>query len=130
MKPPTPKGELLKPENMKKSLLIMLILSSCNVFQQHNMEGVYVNKAESEYSIAEDTVILRGSNAGRFSIIRKTGFQRKKDGMLLPKEYKAEYSGGIYDPQHQIIHENKKGLAVICDAETIQINNATYHKIQ
>ncbi|OIR01283.1 hypothetical protein GALL_165710 [mine drainage metagenome] len=115
---------------MKTLFLIMIIISGCNVFQQHNMEGVYVNKAESEYSIAEDTIILRGANAGRFNIIRKIGFQRKKDGILFPKEYKTEYSGGIYDPLHQIIHENKKGLVVICDAEIIQINNTTFHKIQ
>lgn len=115
---------------MKTIFLIMIILSGCNAFQQHNTEGVYVNEAESEYSIADDTIILRAQNAERFSIIRKTGFQRKKDGILLPKEYKAEYSGGIYDPLHQIIHESKKGLEVICDAETIQINNTIFHKIQ
>lgn len=115
---------------MKIWLLIMLILSGCNAVQQHNIDGVYTNKFETEYSIGEDTLILKPSNPEMFSITRKTGFQRKRNAVLLPKEYKIENLNGFYDATHHCIHEIQKGITLICTGETIQINSVTYYKIQ
>ena len=115
---------------MKYLFFLFIIIVGCNNIQQHPIEGVYTNKYESEYSVADDTIILKVSNPEMFSITRKTGFQRKRNNILLPKEYKTENLNGVYDATHHCIHEIQKGLTLICTGETIKINNTTYHKIQ
>ena len=115
---------------MKYLFFLFIIIVGCNNIQQHPIEGVYTNKYESEYSVADDTIILKVSNPEMFSITRKTGFQRKRNNILLTNEYKTENLNGVYDATHHCIHEIQKGLTLICTGETIKINNTTYHKIQ
>lgn len=115
---------------MKYLFFLFIIIVSCNAIQRHNIEGVYTNKYESEYSVADDTIILKVSNPEMFDITRKTGFQKKRNNTLFPKEYKTEYLIGSYNASQHSIYETNKGLVLICTGETIKINIAVYHKIQ
>lgn len=114
---------------MKTLILIMITISSCNTVQQHSVDGIYVAATEGGYSMAEDTLVLQSSGPDLFSITRKTGFRRKQDGRLLPKEYQTEYLTGNYDAAHHTLYENKKGLLLICTGAAIQLGNSMYHKI-
>lgn len=75
------------------------------------ISGTYVRKAESEYSKAMDTLIVTpyDPNAGTFIIIRKTGFNRIKNGNLQPKETKQERMITVWDDETRQLQELKEG---------------------
>jgi hypothetical protein len=68
---------------MKKYLIIPAIfLTAC---QASNHDGKYFNHSQNEYSITDDTLEVRGS-----IIIEHTGFQRIRNGVTQPKEFKTK----------------------------------------
>jgi len=67
---------------MKKLIIIALLLAAC---RPNNHDGFYFNHGEDQYSVADDTVEIRGE---RF--IDHVSFQRKRHGKLLPKEFKTQ----------------------------------------
>jgi len=76
-----------------------------------NINGTYVHQAESEYSKAADTLIVTpyDAKAGTFIIIRKTGFNRIKEGKLQPKENRQERLICVWDEETHQLQDMKKG---------------------
>lgn len=76
-----------------------------------SIQGVYINYAENEFSKAFDTIVLSvyDPNAATYIIQRRTGFFRIYNGILQPKQYKAESSVGVFDMTHLQLQEQKKG---------------------
>ncbi len=64
---------------MKKVTILLLALAACKADSR-----TFINHSEGRYSIADDTLIFRNN-----FIIKRTGFQKIRDGRRLPKQYKV-----------------------------------------
>jgi len=67
---------------MKKIIFIALLFAACKSTPHH--DGTYVSHIEGQFSIADDTLIIADT-----VIINHTGFQKIRDGQLMPKAYKT-----------------------------------------
>lgn len=97
------------------------------------INGTYARQAESEYSKAMDTLIVTPYDvkAGTFIIIRRTGFNRIKDGKLQPKENKQERMIGVWDEESHQLQELKEGKIYTfpSDGNELLAGTAKYRKI-
>lgn len=67
---------------MKHLIWGLGLLAACNS-AGHN--GSYVNHTNGAYAIADDTLIVQDS-----IIINHSGFQKIRNGQLLPQEFKVQ----------------------------------------
>ncbi|MGF7080380.1 hypothetical protein [Mucilaginibacter sp. UYCu711] len=95
---------------MKKFLYIALLLSACNI---KNNDGIYVNHTNGQYSVVDDTLIIRDT-----VVINHTGFQKIRNGQLLPKAYKT---------RQWTLHSPDAPPMIV--GEEIQIGNTIYTKL-
>jgi hypothetical protein len=91
---------------MKKLILLAILFAGCH----SNHDGFYVNHTEGQYAISDDTLEVRDS-----TIISHSGFQKKRNGKLLPKEYKTK----------QVFE-----LHPVFERDHLLLNNTTYRKIK
>lgn len=97
---------------MKKLVYIALLLAACK--SKTNYDGTYVSRNEGQFSIADDTITIADT-----VIVNHTGFQKIRNGKILPKAYKTrKWTLNSPDaPPMQI------------SAKQIQIGNTIYHKL-
>ena len=118
----------------------LLLLNSCNTLFSSDdkikafLPGTYVNLAESEFSKAIDTLLIRkeGLDGNTYSITRKVSFQRIRAGVIQPKEYQREQWVAIYDEKQEVLHEMKR-FRTICyvpEKSKLWLANNEYEKIQ
>ena len=67
---------------MKKLLFIALLFAAC---RSNSHDGLYFKHIVGPYAIDDDTVEIQGKR-----IIDHVGFQRIRQGKLLPKEFKTQ----------------------------------------
>jgi hypothetical protein len=121
---------------IKMMLLPISLWMACNNKQQVRdfIPGTYVNQAQSQYSIASDTLLLiRDEHSDNlYQIVRGTGFQRIKEGKLQPKEYKVKTLSGIWDEAKQTLQVTQDGSLLVFqpDAQTLTVGSAIYHKLK
>ena len=121
---------------IKMMLLPISLWMACNNKQQVRdfIPGTYVNQAQSQYSIASDTLLLiRDEHSDNlYQIVRGTGFQRIKEGKLQPKEYKVKTLSGIWDEAKQTLQVTQDGSILVFqpDAQTLTVGSAIYHKLK
>jgi hypothetical protein len=92
---------------MKKLLFILTILLAACHTSNHN--GFYINHSKGEYSITDDTLEVRDT-----VIIEHTGYQRIRNGIVQPKEFKTKQ---LFE-----LHPQFKGRQLI-------LSNTTYEKL-
>ena len=97
---------------MKKLIFIVLLFAACKPGNTRN--GVYVNHSKGQFSIADDTIIITDT-----IVVNHTGFQKIRNGKLLPKAYKTrKWTLNSPDaPPMQIIKDQ------------IRIGKTLYHKL-
>lgn len=97
---------------MKKLIYIALLFAACKSSANH--DGTYVSHTKGQFSIADDTLFV-----GDTVIINHTGFQKIRNGQVLPKAFKTrQWTLNSPDaPPMQI-----KG-------DQIQIGKTTYYKL-
>jgi phosphotransferase system glucose/maltose/N-acetylglucosamine-specific IIC component len=98
---------------MKRIILLFSIaigLTACNNGNNSNaitgfIPGIYVNQAQSGYSVANDTLIIdKAKNTDNIYLItRKTGYRRITDGKLQPLQHQVKRWSGTWDNQKQIL---------------------------
>jgi len=118
--------------------IIILLLSGCNNLLQKDevkgfIPGTYIRQGEQLYSVFDDTLIIEPySNNGNYTIHFHSGYQRKQDNILLPKQYKQEEWTGVYDEKNQSINEIKSGKQFFFDPvhQTLKFGADLYNKIQ
>lgn len=73
--------------------------------------GTYVSQARSDYSIANDTLVIEpGKNTENIYLItRKTGYRRITDGKLQPLQHQAKRLSGEWDDQKQLLQIMQTG---------------------
>lgn len=120
---------------IKIMLLPISLWAACSNKQQVRdfVPGTYVNQAQSQYSIASDTLLLiPDEHAGNlYQVVRGTGFQRIKDGKLQPKEYKIKKFSGVWDEAKQTLQLTQDGSILFFqpDAQTLTVGTAIYRKL-
>jgi hypothetical protein len=123
---------------MKQLLLLTglaIILAAC---QNNNsvgdfIPGTYVNQAQSEFSVANDTlVITKAANTDYIYLItRKTGFRRIAEGKLSPLKHQVKHLTGNWDPVKQVMQlmQNETTLIFQPDQNKLFIGSNTYWKL-
>jgi len=102
---------------MKKILLVLAmasgLMAACNTDKIRSfIPGTYINNARSEYSIANDTLVIDPSESDSFVIHRKTGFDEVRDKKVGKREYETEQWNALYDPATQTLTETRKGKLI------------------
>jgi len=92
---------------MKKILIIALLFAAC---KSANHNGFYANHTDGTYAITDDTLEVRDT-----VLIEHTGFQKIREGKLLPKEFKTK-------PLFE--------LHPVFERDHLLLNNTIYHKIK
>jgi len=98
---------------------------------QSFIAGTYVNHAQSEYGIADDTLTFAHTDGQQYTITRNTGYQAIRDGKHLPKKHKLEKLEGNYDSQSNLLNETTTGRVFHFNpAKRIMLlNQAVYRKL-
>ncbi|MGF7081965.1 hypothetical protein [Mucilaginibacter sp. UYCu711] len=67
--------------------------------------GIYVNQAQSGYSVANDTLIIAKAKStdNIYLITRKMGYRRITDGKLQALQHQVKHLSGSWDSQKQIL---------------------------
>ncbi|WP_448698244.1 hypothetical protein ACFGVR_15605 [Mucilaginibacter sp. AW1-3] len=91
---------------MKRFIPFILFSVACKAT---NHDGRYVNHTNSTYSITDDTLEVRDT-----VIIEHTGFQKIRDGKVMPKEFKIKQLFEL----HPVFQNNQ-----------LILNNTTYEKL-
>lgn len=101
---------------MKNTIRLMLcgiaFISACQTKTQKVqtfIDGIYVNHAESEYAIADDTLTFTHAEGQHYIITRNTGYRAIRNGKLLPRKHKLEKVEGDYDPGKGFLNETTTG---------------------
>lgn len=96
--------------------------------------GKYVKFSDGEYSKAWDTLLFSvyNENARTYSINRRLGFQRIRNGKLQPKEYATETSVVVFHPTtFQLQNPNTGKLYTFLPNEgAVLAGSALYRKIE
>lgn len=110
-----------------------MIIIACNSGKNPELSGVYVNQAQSEFSIASDTLIITAVNLAdkTYQIEDRTGYQKIRNGKKLPAEYKQEKWQATWNPDKQVLAETEYGrqISVLRDKPGVQLKNTVYLKI-
>ena len=120
-------------------IFLAVLLTSCGEKSKSPeikgiINGTYVRQAASEYSKAQDTLIVTPYDlrAGTFLILRKTGFQRIVNGRLQPRETRSENMITVWDEETHQLQELKVGklFTFPYDGKELLAGTAKYIKIE
>lgn len=112
--------------------IVALLLFACNGSIEKSINGAYVNQASSEFSIANDTLIVTYKEDQNYLIHRKTGFllidEQGKHGKC---QLESEEWNAVYDEGSQSMTENRKGRVISFDLDkgTLKLENSVYQRI-
>jgi len=75
------------------AIVLMLLLFGCG--QSASIAGTYVSRESGEYSLSRDTLVITpASGEENYSVVRRSAFQKVRNGKLQPEEHKVfEYTG-------------------------------------
>jgi hypothetical protein len=119
---------------MRKAILSVLavagILVACHSIDtsiQSFIPGTYVNQAQSEFSVANDTLIItQAKNTDNIYLItRKTGYRRIADGKEQELQHQVKRLTGECDSQKQIIQIMQTGNTLIFQPDKNNLLNGS-----
>jgi hypothetical protein len=111
-----------------------MLIIACDSSKNPELSGIYTNQAQSEYSIASDTLIITTVNLAdkTYQIENRTGYQKIRNGQKLRAEYKQEKWQATWNPDKQVLAETEYGrqISVLRDKPGVQLKNTVYLKIK
>jgi hypothetical protein len=121
---------------MKTNIILIVIaavlLAACSSDETRAfIPGTYVNHAEGEYSVADDTLLIESSESNNYRIIRKTGFNQIRNKKQGRREYETEDWTAIYDEGTKTLTETRKGklLTFYPESGRLFVGKKEYRKI-
>ncbi|HVW94398.1 MAG TPA: hypothetical protein VHA56_00350 [Mucilaginibacter sp.] len=108
---------------MKKYLSLLalpLLLAACH--SRELSPGTYVNHAESDFSVADDTLIIQADRR----VIRHTGYYRKTD--KVPHHLDRSFTG-VWDGEKQTLTISKTGAVIQFRDSGLVMGNSLYRKL-
>ena len=115
------------------ALIALLFIGCKSSVNSSDIKGTYVNKGESEYSVAFDTLIVSSVVEDKtFKIEERLGFQRIRDKGLRPKQFKQETWQVTWNPDTRVLSENEFGRQLLLKPykKTLLIKNTEFFKIK
>lgn len=114
--------------------LIITTLYSCSpTSKTTDISGTYVTKFTNEYSITSDTLVVASeANSQTYSIERRTGFNKIRDGKTLPKEFKVAKWVSSYNIEKQMLQETELGkqISVFSEKQSLKLGDSEYQKVK
>ena len=115
-------------------LLPITLWAACTGKQQQTKDlipGTYVNHAQSEYSVADDTLIVKADplTETSYQVTRKTGYCRILNGKLQPEQHQAKTFTGLWDEQKQTLQLTQNGIIILFGPRQLHVQNNTYRKL-
>ncbi|WP_448103461.1 hypothetical protein [Pedobacter panaciterrae] len=93
------------------ALALIIFLQSCN--KSNSFAGRYVNSAGSEFSLAQDTLVVEHVAVNVYLIHRNTGFQLlDENGRLGKKQFESEEWTADYNPETKVMRERRHGKKI------------------
>lgn len=89
------------------------------------MPGTYVNQAKSDYSVANDTLVITPD----YRVTRKTGFSRIINGQPGPAQHKVKSFTGIWDAQKQTLQLTQNGIIILFGPDGLEVQNSKYKRL-
>jgi hypothetical protein len=114
---------------------LAIVLAAC---QNNNsaadfIPGTYVNQSQSEFSVANDTLVITKATHTDYIylITRKTGYRRIGDGQLYPLKHEVKRLTGNWDPVKQVMQlmQNETTLIFQPDQNKLFIGSNAYWKL-
>lgn len=98
---------------------------------QDFIPGTYVNSARSAYSVAYDTLVIKGEGPLHYLLERRTAFQAVREGKLLPLRHKVAVFETLFDPVKLELSEPQSGRVFRFDRDkgVLLIHQAVYRKL-
>lgn len=122
---------------MKKTIILSAVIAmlstACTTDKTRDfIPGTYVNHAEGEYSIANDTLMIEPVEQHNYIIYRKTGFRRINNGNPGQREHETEQWQAIYDESTKTLQETNQGkqLTFYPDKKQLKLGKRVYSKIK
>lgn len=105
-------------------------LAACNSGSEavtNFIQGTYVNQARSEYSVANDTLVISpAKNTDNIYLItRKTGYRRITDGKVRQLQHQVRHWTGTWDTQKQIMQIMQTGTTLLFQPDKNNLLNGS-----
>jgi hypothetical protein len=115
-------------------LSITAIIGCKGTSHGDTVSGTFIIQTKSEYSIALDTLIIvpLSQAENSFQIERRTGYQKIRNGIAQPKEYKVEKGQSVWNEGKQVLSETDYGRQITPskDGQFLFLKNTRYQKIR
>jgi len=100
---------------------LTVILAACNskTTSSDFIPGTYVNQAQSNYSVANDTLVIEAAKNTEniYLITRKTAYRRISDGKVGEPQYLRRQLTGTWDPVKQTLQVMQNETVIIFQPE-------------
>ena len=123
---------------MKKLILVLWVCACFYACQspaartQAFIPGTYVCSGESDYSVANDTLLVTPLDAHHYQLERRTAYHAIRQGKRLPARHQVKTYQALWDPLKQELDEQSDGLIFRFDAEkgVLYAGKAVYQKLK
>lgn len=113
-------------------LAVIAMLASCSRNSDVSVAGTYVSEESGEYSISKDTLLILSADGDKnYQVIRRSGFQKIREGKLQPEEIKVQEFSGIYDPESSTlaIDGGDKRIRFFAGGKSLLLVKREYKKV-
>ena len=120
------------------TILIALVTISFYSCSSNNkktdISGTYVTQFKNEYSITTDTIVLTASESSSqtYNIERRTGFNKVRNGKILPKQFKVAKWTTTYNTTKELLQETDLGkqISLSPDKQSLKLGDTEYQKVK
>jgi hypothetical protein len=99
-----------------------------------DFSGTYALQTKGEYAVDYDTLIVSSdrSNSNTYTIQNNSGFNKIRNGVTMPKEYKKTSWVATWNKDKQILSETDLGRQIQFKdgGKSLVLKNSTYKKIK
>ncbi|WP_428329668.1 hypothetical protein [Mucilaginibacter sp.] len=123
----------MKASTILIALITTVFIGCSNQASKEDLSGTYTNQSKSEYSLASDTLIITviDQSNNSYQIERKTGFQKIRNQITQPKQYKNEKWQATWNADKKILSETDLGRQISFGKEkhSLSLKGTQYQKI-
>lgn len=107
---------------------------SMDTKKQNAIAGKFVNQSQSEFSKANDTiqVIPFNVDANVYKVVRKTSYQRIRNGNVGPYQHSSESMMAEYNDRNALLTDKKRGrvYSYASNGNELMIGSSIYKRIE
>ncbi len=116
--------------------LITILFISCKSGSSDSADysGTYVMQTQGEYAKDYDTLVVSSDETSKntYSIQNKSGYQKIRNGVTMPKEYKQTTWIATWNEEKQVLAETELGRQIQFknNGNSLVLKNSVYKKIR